>query len=635
MRVCHVLCRWVSVFAVCALLPAPAEATEWFVAAGGSGSGTRDAPFGRIQQALNIAQAGDTVTVRPGTYRESLNTVRSGTSEAPISLRAAKERGSVIVTASGRVLTVRHANFTVEGLIIDGQYGDSDTIQVATAGHRLTIRNTEVRRSSRDLIDMAGPTGVVIDNCLIHHALNATNGRTDAHGIAAGPVQNLTIRHTAIHTFSGDGFQVDPGRSKPGWNNVTLDSVRIWLEPLPKPENGFAAGTVPGENGVDTKVGLELPRATLTIRNTTAWGFRNGLIGNMAAFNLKEKIDATLDRITVFDSEIAFRLRGAGKATTGAWVTLKNAVVHDVLTAYRYEDEIQNLRIWNNTIGREVGRAFQAAQSTASGLDVQNLLILGPRPKEAAAPSNMTVGEAAFIDARRNNYRLALGAPAIDTGLTIQGVSIDRNGVGRPVGSGYDVGAYEWQPPDIREVVVHMLNASTVAGDWRTVFDETAAGSTRLTHPDAGAPRRATAMKRPIHYFEVTVPVEAGVPYRLWLRGRADGNSPQNDSVFVQFSSAMTSSGAPLHRIGTSSGATVNFEDCPGCGLRRWSWQDNASGVEVLGLVLRFASSGFETIRVQTREDGVSIDQLVLSPTAYLTASPGAFTDDTTLLPES
>ena len=60
-----------------------------------------------------------------------------------------------------------------------------------------------------------------------------------------------------------------------------------------------------GENGVDTKASDQLPRATLTIRNTTAWGFQSlGLIGNMAAFNLKENISATLDRVTVFDSGV-------------------------------------------------------------------------------------------------------------------------------------------------------------------------------------------------------------------------------------------------------------------------------------------------------------------------------------------
>ncbi len=437
------LTRFIAALAACIVTALPAAAAEWFVAPGGSGGGTIAAPFGRIQDALMAAQPGDVVTVLAGTYRERLQTVRDGQSSGRITLRSADGRGSVVVTSSGRVLTVDHTYFTVDGLVLDGEYGASDTVRVSGGAHYLTLRHSEVRRSTGDLIDMAGPTGVLIERCLIHHALNAGGGRTDAHGIAAGPVQQLTIRDTDIHTFSGDGVQVDPGRAAPGWNDVALDGVRIWLEPLAGDENGFAAGTVPGENAIDTKAAANLPRARLTIRNVTAWGFQNGLITNMAAFNLKEHVDARLDGVTVFDSEIAFRLRGGGRTGPGAWVTVVNAVVHSVSTAYRYEDDIQRLQIWHNTIGKAVTRPFQAAESDDKGLNVRNLLLLGQRPPEAVDPSNLLAAEDWFVDASRHDYRLTAEARAIDAGVTLPEVVIDRGGVKRPVGRAPDVGAYE------------------------------------------------------------------------------------------------------------------------------------------------------------------------------------------------
>jgi hypothetical protein len=625
--------RCVAACAVCIAGAASAESAEWFVSPGGAGPGTSSAPFGRVQDAVNVAQPGDVVTIRPGTYVGSVRTVRSGVAGKPIRIRSSlTERGSVILTTAGRVLKVDHAYITVEALVLDAQYAAADTLQITTAANYFVLRNVEVRRSTQDLVDLEGPSGVLIEHCLIHHALNAAKGRTDAHGIVAGPVRNLTIRNTEIHTFSGDGLQIDPGRLAPGWQNVTLDSVRIWLAPLPTAQNGFAAGAVPGENAVDTKASATLARATLTIRNTTASGFRNGLIGNMAAFNLKENINATLDRVTVFDSEIAFRLRGGGTASTGAWVTVKNAVVHDVLKAYLYEDNIQNLRIWNNTVGRSVTRMFDASESAMTGLNVRNLLMLGTRPREAAHGSNMSVPEQAFVDPVRHDYRLAAGATAIDSGLTIASVSVDRNGVTRSIGSGYDIGAYEWQPADSGEIAVHAVSATAVAGAWRLVPDLTAAGGARLSHPDAGAMAVNTPKSDPANYVEFTVPVEAGRAYRLWLRGRADHDSPQNDSVFVQFSAAVSSSGAPLYPIGTSSATTSRLEDCTGCGLRGWGWQDNGTGVEFLGPVIRFAMTGLQTIRIQTCEDGFSFDQLVLSPAAYLTVAPGALKADTVIL---
>ena len=418
-----------------------AHATEWFVAPGSVGTGVSTSPFGRIQDGIKAAQPGDVVTVRSGTYVERLATVRNGSSTAPITVRAAGARGSVVVTAPGRVLTVNHSYVVVAGLVLDGQYGPDDAVRISTAGHFFQLRNAEVRRATRDLVDIGGPRGVLIENSLIHHALNAADGRTDAHGIVAGAVKNLTIRNTEIHTFSGDGVQVDPGRSAPGWSGVTIEGCRIWLAPLRVATNGFAAGTVPGENAVDTKASASLPRSVLVIRNTTASGFRAGLISNMAAFNLKEHIDAVVDGVTVYDSQIAFRLRGA--TTGGAWVAVKNAVVYAVSTAFRYEDNIQNLRIWNSTIGGGVTRAFQEAGAASGPLDVRNLLVLGRLTADASHPSNWAVGSDAFVNATAHDYRLAEGSVAIDAGVALAGVATDRMGTPRPQGYAYDVGAHE------------------------------------------------------------------------------------------------------------------------------------------------------------------------------------------------
>jgi hypothetical protein len=50
-------------------------------------------------------------------------------------------------------------------------------------------------------------------------------------------------------------------------------------------------------------------------------------------------------------------------------------------------------------------------------------------------------------------------------------------------------------------------------------------------------------------------------------------------------------------------------------------------------LTLHFIHGGYQRIRIQTREDGVSIDQLVLSAEKYRTARPGAVKNDATIVP--
>ena len=50
-------------------------------------------------------------------------------------------------------------------------------------------------------------------------------------------------------------------------------------------------------------------------------------------------------------------------------------------------------------------------------------------------------------------------------------------------------------------------------------------------------------------------------------------------------------------------------------------------------MTLRFPDGGVQTIVIQTREDGVSIDQVILSSEKYLTTRPGAAKNDHTIVP--
>ena len=50
---------------------------------------------------------------------------------------------------------------------------------------------------------------------------------------------------------------------------------------------------------------------------------------------------------------------------------------------------------------------------------------------------------------------------------------------------------------------------------------------------------------------------------------------------------------------------------------------------------MRFLTSGTHMLRVQQREDGAIIDQIVISPDIYLTARPGSTINDTTVLPKT
>jgi hypothetical protein len=184
------------------------------------------------------------------------------------------------------------------------------------------------------------------------------------------------------------------------------------------------------------------------------------------------------------------------------------------------------------------------------------------------------------------------------------------------------------------DVSLHAAEATTLVGSWSPVADSTAAGGSRLNNPNNGAATITTPQASPANYFEMSFIAQANTAYRLWIRGKGYNNSGYSDSVYAQFSNSVNSGGTPIYRIGTTSGVMVNLEDCSGCGINGWGWQDDGFGAGVLGPLVYFATSGVQTIRVQVREDGFSIDQIVLSPDTYLNSSPGALKLDTTILPE-
>jgi hypothetical protein len=182
----------------------------------------------------------------------------------------------------------------------------------------------------------------------------------------------------------------------------------------------------------------------------------------------------------------------------------------------------------------------------------------------------------------------------------------------------------------LNEVVIEAIDAAAPAGAFHFVADATAAGGARIWNPDGGVGKLASASAAPANYVDITFNARAGVPYHLWMRMKADGDSWQNDSLFVQFSDSVDGSGNPVWRSGTTSATVVSLEDCSGCGEQGWGWNDN--GYNTPGTAVVFATTGPHTIRIQQREDGISFDQVVLSAVKYLNLAPGTPKNDVTIV---
>jgi hypothetical protein len=184
-----------------------------------------------------------------------------------------------------------------------------------------------------------------------------------------------------------------------------------------------------------------------------------------------------------------------------------------------------------------------------------------------------------------------------------------------------------------KEIVIHAIGAWPVNGAWRAEEDSSAADGWRVRHPNAGAPKVNAPLASPINYIEFDFAADPTQTYKLWIRGKADGNSWANDSAYIQFTGAVDVNGNAVAPVGSTSALVFNLEECSGCGVSGWGWEDDGWGArDRPGILLRFPAGGRQRIRLQTREDGLSIDQVVLSAERYLTSRPGSAKNDATIL---
>jgi hypothetical protein len=105
----------------------------------------------------------------------------------------------------------------------------------------------------------------------------------------------------------------------------------------------------------------------------------------------------------------------------------------------------------------------------------------------------------------------------------------------------------------------------------------------------------------------------------MWLRLRAQRDASSNDSVFVQ--------------LDDRPAQVVVLQDSTGAPIRGWGWND--TGWASMGEPIVFESDGPHRLRIQPREDGVYIDQVVLSPERYFWSAPGTAVNDTTIVVRS
>ncbi|HQB28902.1 MAG TPA: hypothetical protein PLO29_08120, partial [Paludibacter sp.] len=98
------------------------------------GDGSKEHPFGKIQEAANLAIPGDEIIVAPGIYRENVNPINSGTIDNRITYRSENKKAAIISGAEEVKNWELHEGKVWKAKIPNALFGESNPFTTLVYG---------------------------------------------------------------------------------------------------------------------------------------------------------------------------------------------------------------------------------------------------------------------------------------------------------------------------------------------------------------------------------------------------------------------------------------------------------------------------------------------------------------------
>jgi Protein of unknown function (DUF1565) len=457
-------------------------AREYAVSPSGqdTSAGTESAPWRTIQKALNVMEAGDTVSVGAGTYAETLRPVRSGTASAPIIVRGRAPAGqAVTIDGTGRVPTY-------QGLI---------HVEWLSFVRFENLELVNVSGNDVSAVRVVGVAdGVQINNCHIHNVRGIHAMGVTVYGTASTPISNFTLSGCDIH-------DCQPYPSEAVTMNGNVYGAQI-LNNMIHDVNNIGIDLIGGEPGINRDLGLSA-RACIVRGNVierclspgggaTAVGiYVDGGDSNLIEGNIIRGCDVGLQvgaenrgtsaGANIFRSNVIAQNRlqgiilGAESDTDGR--AIATTVTHNLFyrndTTRRWAAEVQiewgsSHRLANNIFWLDAHSPqaiYWADPDSGGSHHLSGNMWWGPSwyaiswngrayesrntfaTKEKEDGGGF-VGDPMLVDPALGDYHLRPGSPAIDRGAATLDGAFDMDGSKRVWGAAADWGPDEVTPID-------------------------------------------------------------------------------------------------------------------------------------------------------------------------------------------
>lgn len=374
------------------LTPSEANAALYYVAKTGSDNNpctsaqSTSTPKLTLKSGIGCLKAGDTLSIREGTYNERINTqsqtVPTGTSwSTPVTIAAYPGETVTLQPSSGYAVIQIVGNaqkyIVFDRLVIDAtsvssRAIDLDGVNLSEAGY-IRFTNCEVRNApgAGVLIGRGSKFNEFI-NCNFHHnGIDPAVGNLPVgHAIYIQASNNL-IEGCEIHHNTGYGVHVYDGSTSAAHRNI-IRRVKSYNNGA----NGILIGSGAGNIAYNNLV------------------YSNGKAGIQVGFNATDN------------------------------------------------------KVYNNTVYANVDEGIQIRSTSSSTLVINNIFYsngvnINNQGANTTLSNNLTT-DPLFVNATGWNFRLKSGSAAVDKGIALSEVSDDQEGTPRPAGAGYDIGADEY-----------------------------------------------------------------------------------------------------------------------------------------------------------------------------------------------
>ncbi len=409
--------------------------------ASNSNSGTSESsPFKTLDFGIEQLNAGDTLLIKAGTYGPVNVNGLNGTAANPITIKNF-QNDVVTVDAFKNGAVARHAmNFDNSSyVIIDGlKLTDSDP-QVSELVGKDPIadfsRLTEIKDVTGNGMKFHESDHMTIQNSEIFHTGShgvLTTGKVTSNNpnpTHSNSVLNNII-HTGIKSLSSYGVYLKgPDNTIKGntiYNN-TGHGLHLHSTTTPLVDS-IIENNVIYDNGGEAWlfVSSGVPNKKVGGSNAILWnGTGNTFQNNIFYYTEDYKNDPLSDGDGFSDNLII-----AADTNTIVNNTIYNAVDKGVRfhATRSFDNVLFNNVIWSND-GGEIGYTSSATAGA-----------------QAALTNNLTA-DPLFVDAANADFHLtsttSVTSPAIDAGIATNAPSVDFDGIARPQGAGYDIGAFE------------------------------------------------------------------------------------------------------------------------------------------------------------------------------------------------